>query len=1012
MSRGISFSGLSSGIDSAQIVEQLMAIERRPITLLENQQAREQNKLTVLQEINTRLLSVKTSVEALSKGSDFDQFNVSSSNESLVGVSASGTAKPGSFSVEVLSLARAQTRSSQSFSSDTEELGLSGDILINGQAISVSSGHSLKDIQEAIADANAGVSAQILKVSNTDYRLLITSQATGAAGFSLLDASSGNVLQSLGFTGTATSIKNAVSGGAQTDAFASATSAVGNLRGLNNALSGSVTIGDQVVNIDLSSQSLQDIKAAIDAAAPTGVTTSVVSETDDSGTTVFRLQIDGTTVFSDQNNVLEALGVLQGSSEVDPAVARVLTSNVGNTTDGSTAMDADTRFGDIFGAGVSNGDTISISGTDRDGNAVSGSFEITNINSTRVQELLDEIRSVFGDAATATMDDSGRIVITDDVSGESVLSVNLSANNEGGGTLNLGAMGVTVAGANAISREVVSGQDASFRINGVTLTRSGNVVTDAVNGISLNLKSAQPGSLANVDIAQDTSVIRQRIETLVSSYNDAMKLISDQFVFNESTQTSGALSGDATLLTLQSQLRSVLTTPVAGLPDSQNALTLFGVSFNRQGLLEIDGAKLNAALTGNLTALRRVLTANGETSDANVEFVFQSDNTKAGTYDVFITTAPERASATGTTDLTGGLAAAESLTIVDMGTSRSETIELSAGETIDDIVSKINSTLGSSVAQVRTGSVANTTDGDAAIAGATTFDSLFGAGVVAGDTIDIQGTLRSGARVSGTFTISDPATQTVNDFLAEIRSVFGGDVSTSISANGEIVVADNQVGNTQMTLALIERNEGGGSLDFGTMSVTKEGRFAIGVTAENDAGKLKLTTDAYGSKAGFTISQSTGEMGLTDDTYQGVDVTGTINGETATGDGRVLIGSYDSDSVSGLSVRVNLTPEQLALQGGNQGTVKITQGVADQLRRTLKSVTDPFEGLVTARKSAIEKTIEVAQNQITALDARLLLKQDTLSRQFTAMEKAVAEFNSLGSFLGSQLASLPAASSR
>ena len=40
MGAGVSFSGLSSGIDTAQIIEQLMAIERRPIALLENQQAR------------------------------------------------------------------------------------------------------------------------------------------------------------------------------------------------------------------------------------------------------------------------------------------------------------------------------------------------------------------------------------------------------------------------------------------------------------------------------------------------------------------------------------------------------------------------------------------------------------------------------------------------------------------------------------------------------------------------------------------------------------------------------------------------------------------------------------------------------------------------------------------------------------------------------------------------------------------------------------------------------------
>ncbi|MBT5828982.1 MAG: flagellar hook-associated protein, partial [Candidatus Latescibacteria bacterium] len=65
MSSGVSFSGLSSGIDTASLVEQLIAIERRPVTLLENQQIREQNKLAVLQEINSSLLAAKTSVGAL-----------------------------------------------------------------------------------------------------------------------------------------------------------------------------------------------------------------------------------------------------------------------------------------------------------------------------------------------------------------------------------------------------------------------------------------------------------------------------------------------------------------------------------------------------------------------------------------------------------------------------------------------------------------------------------------------------------------------------------------------------------------------------------------------------------------------------------------------------------------------------------------------------------------------------------------------------------------------------------
>jgi flagellar hook-associated protein 2 len=90
----------------------------------------------------------------------------------------------------------------------------------------------------------------------------------------------------------------------------------------------------------------------------------------------------------------------------------------------------------------------------------------------------------------------------------------------------------------------------------------------------------------------------------------------------------------------------------------------------------------------------------------------------------------------------------------------------------------------------------------------------------------------------------------------------------------------------------------------------------------------------------------------------------------------------------------------------------VTQGIADSVRRTLKSITDPFEGLVATRENAIDETIKSAQNQIVALNTRIALKESTLLKQFTAMETAVAEFNSIGSFLGAQLASLPSASSR
>ncbi len=1010
MSTGVSFSGLSSGIDSGQIIEQLLAIDRRPAVLLENQNAIEQFKLRVLQQINTDLLAVKTSADSLSDGSAFDVFKTTSSDTDLVTASTSGSAASGSFTVEVLSLAQAQSRSSQSFSSDTEDLGLSGEIVINGKTISISTGDSLIDIQGAINTADVGVTAQILQVSDTDNRMILTSKTTGSDGFSLLDASTTDVLQSLGFMSSGTSIKNSISGGGQTDQFTSGTTSIATLLGLSGSLSGDVTIGDKTVTIDLATMSLSDVKDAIDAAGPGGVTTSIVTEEEEDGTNRFRLRIDGTTTFIDDSNVLEAIGLLEGIAGVTQAVAEVQTASVGNTTNGSDPIDSNTKFADVFGASVSNGDTLSISGTDREGNAVSGSFTINNVNSDRIQDVLDEIEAVFGAGVTASVNSEGQIEVADDTTGESQLTVSLASNNEGGGSLTFGTFSASTHGQDAQTTEVVAGQDALFRVNGVSLTRSTNTITDALEGVNLNLVKAEVGTSVTVSITQDTAAIRSSIQSMVDNFNTASTLISDQFVFNEQLQRSGPLSGDVTLLTLQSQLRSLVINPVTGLTSDENSLSIFGIAFNREGLLEIDGAKLDAALADDLLKIKNVLTESATTSDSDIEFVFQTKETVAGTYDVNITVAPEQGDVTGTTDISGGIASDSTITITDVISGKSDTIDLLAGDTTDDVVDKINTVLGSTVAEVRTGSLVNTTDGVAVITGATTFDNIFGAGVVAGDTIDIQGTLHNNERVIGTFTITDPTTQTVDDLLAKIRSVFGGSVSTSVDANGQIQITDSEIGNSSLTLVLIERKEGGGELNFGQFDTTEEGRFAMSIQATNEGGAVRLTSDAYGLDAGFTIAQTTDELGIADNEFLGVDVEGTINGESTTGDGRVLTGDTDNANSEGLAIRVTLTAAQLLAQGQVQGTIKVIQGVASALSRTLAAMTDSVDGLIATREGAIEDTIQANVEQIERLEARLLVKRSTLQRQFTVMEITLAKLNSMGSFLGSQLASLSAQS--
>ena len=1217
MSQGISFSGLGSGLDTDAIIRQLTDIERRPISLIQTRQARLQQQKGVIQQINSSLLQLAGTAEKLSDDDLFSIVKVSSTDNGRVSVSGTNEAASGTFSVETLGLAQARSLSTRSFATLDTALSLSGEFVVNDKSIDVTAEDSLLDIRDTINDANSGVNAQILSVSGGDNRLILTADTVGSKGFDIKDASSTDILESLGFTSSETAVKTAFANGARSDQFLEEDTAIGTLLSLSTPASGTITVGDQTVDIDLATDSINAIRDKITAAAPTGVTASVSSSseggltrfqleiegttalvdnsgvletlgvidsgggivneiidgadsdvfsstttnvgalmgigvapsgtvtiagqglsidlgndsltaiqtkindaaisgvtatittaTSEEGGSEFRLRIEGTTDLVDDANVLESLGVLVGSNSAFESVARVLTSGntnqekgavlnpagngaesatltsdsdtagslVGSSASGtvtigdaqvaidlttdslnairdkinaaaptgvtavvnvvgpsdfvleiqgttdfddangvlqaigvvgaSSAPTGNTKFEDIAGASVADGDTITISGTNHDGSQVSGTFTINN-GSQSVSNLLSTIEQLFGNAATASLDASGRIVLADDQAGESSLALTLAANNEGGGSLSFGTLSATVIGADARSSELQAGQDARFRVNGIDLTRASNTVDDAIQGVTLNLLQAEVGELVDITVTKDdTSQVRTNIEGFVADFNSVMEAIDIQIAVDPDTGQSGPLAGDPTILGLQSRLRNVVAGQISGLQGGLDALVLTGVAFDRTGRLQIDDDRLSTALSENLDQVRQLFTAQGNTSDTGVAFVGSTKNTRAGDYAVDVTQAALKAEALGTVDLIAGLAQDQTLTIGQTNSNKSAQIELKAGDTIDDIVTKINSSVGSDVAEVRRGSIGSTTDGAAAITDATLIGQVFGAGVVDGDTIRIQGTTHNGDAVTSTFTIDDVNTKTMGDLLASVRNTFSGEVSTSIDSEGRIVVTDNQVGASSLTVTLVEQKEGGGSLNFGSLDVVDEGRLPIEVEAFNVDGKLKIEHSSFGSRNGFSIAQSIDQLGIADAEISGQDVQGTINGEAAEGAGRILTGSDENDNTTGLGLRVSLTPDELTASGSERGTVGLIYGVGRQLEDTLSFITDSFDGTLTNRQQAIDDTLESLDEQISTLERRVEQSRLNLVRKFAKLEGNLATLQAEGDFLSQQLAGL------
>lgn len=1015
--------GLISGLDTATIVDQLIAVSRRRIDIVVNEQAKQDTKLTSFQSLNTQLADFQSQAKALKDSDTFNVFKASTSTTStsfsadqLATASVTEEATPGTHTISFTSssqLAQARQLSSASYTSSSTALSLSGDFVINGKAVSVTTSDTLVDIISAINTANSGsnatgVTATLLSVSDTDKRMILTSDKTGENIFSILDASSGNILQSLGLADSSTAIiKNATSDGAKSDEFSNSETNVKTLLGMTSTLSGTVTIGGESVAVDLSSESLTTIATNINAAL-TGAskgTATVESKTTD-GVTTYYIDINGTTSFSDTDNILQTLGVLEGQQS---SVAEVHTASKANTTDGTTAITSSTTFNNIFGSGtLVNNDTINISGTDHNGNAVSGTYTIADVSTNDIQDLLDEIETVYGlTAGSATINVSGQIVITDDTAGDSQLSVNIITNNEGNGTLDFGTVSVTQQG---YTMQTTAGQDAKVTIDGVAVTRSSNTIDDVISGVTLNLSRIDIGESVDLAISRDTDSIKSSINNFTNAYNSIIEFINQQFTFNEDAESSGVLSGESTLSTIKSIIQSTITSTINLLPSGSNALSLIGITSDINGKLSLNDSDFLSIINSDFNAVKRMFIAEGTTTNNEITFIRHNKDTVAGEYDITINTIATQASKTGTVDLSGGILSDGALTITDTSSGRVATIGLNNGDSLDTIVNTINSELDTERTQTIVGSVANsktTGSGGGVIGSSTKFNEIDTGGdandLSNDDVISFTGTNRSGASISGSYTISDVSTDTVQGFLTAIETAYENTVSATINASGSLVLTDNTNGDSSLSIDIDDTY-----LDFGTVLTSNTGgitgRYAMEITASKNGDNLVITHDSYGSGFGFTTAETIGLLG-TDDAYTGVDVAGTINGESATGSGQILTGDAPPDSLSTTSIK-DLAIRVTSTTTGSKGSVKLTMGVAELMYNNLTTMTDQFDGLLTIRMDGLQDTIDDKQETILAMEGRLVQEAARLNYQFVQLELNLSKLNSVSAFMAQQLSLL------
>ncbi|GEC96976.1 flagellar hook-associated protein 2 [Zoogloea ramigera] len=170
--------------------------------------------------------------------------------------------------------------------------------------------------------------------------------------------------------------------------------------------------------------------------------------------------------------------------------------------------------------------------------------------------------------------------------------------------------GSPIAASSAFN-QTQAATDASVKIQGISIATSGNKITDAIDGVTLDLTKT---GTTNLTVTRDNTDLKGKLETFVNAYNSLNSSIKSLGAYNSATKTAAALNGDSTLRSVQSQVRTALTSVPADLASNPlKTLSDIGISFQPDGSLKLDSTKFEKAASTNFSATANVIGAFGNT---------------------------------------------------------------------------------------------------------------------------------------------------------------------------------------------------------------------------------------------------------------------------------------------------------------------------------------------------------------------------------------------------------------
>ncbi len=636
----IRFPGLLTGIDTSELIAQMMAIERRSLNVYEERKEMWDERKSDLSTLEAKLSNLQTSIRALSDANELRAFSTASSDTDILTAEASYNAYEGNHTLVINQLANAERWVHTTGLEYAEDYVGDGTFIYSYNdketTITTTATTTLEELAGLINnDANnPGVTASLLYY-NDAYHLVLNGNDAGTDYRISINASSTEVWEAnseftVGSDNAALNTKIE-----DLDQFGEDPLEGGEVI----EITGTDHNGNAITQVDLSITSntklehlIGEINDAFDGIAKAVLENGKIVLTDDTyGTSDLSVTLSYRPNGSAATLTLPTMAVL---TEGGSTIADLANFTASDFVETQAAQDSEIKVdGYPFPqAGVAEVQTLEAITLPSGGtytltyNGQTTSSIDDDARAWEIEDALEALSNVNPGDITVSgerLDRSGPAIFTfRDTAGDvpmiSINSENLNPSDP----------------SNYVISEQTKGDNYEW------IKRSSNTIDDVIHGVTLHLHDTTDANGEEITLTRDIETVKDKLNAMVEAYNLAVVYIQEKTGYSESLKTAGSLMADYTVSTIRSQLRTPLIEQTSGFIEDVNTFLIpgqIGLELDRDGVLSLDSNVFDEAIAENYMGVLAIIGADktGSSNSNTIKFYGASSNyTTAGAYDV------------------------------------------------------------------------------------------------------------------------------------------------------------------------------------------------------------------------------------------------------------------------------------------------------------------------------------------------------------------------------------------